>query len=169
MTELTISGANELSELKHEQDALNVQIKRAMEAGFRHEASALERKYWNIEERMNDIKKLGIATRERSGLIREIKRGKFFTVKYERDLGSRDKIVVGYSNALKRYAKVKVMTYTNFMRNVQGMGSLAGKTEILNIEYIAKQVYDEIVKGVQGAGGAQHTTHFAGASQTERH
>jgi len=109
---------------------------------FISEQRKIDTKFYKLEEKISDIKKLKLSSKQQSGLKREI--GTFRALQHSSSLGSRDRIVVGYSKALGQYVIVTYTSFNSFMRNVRGCSSLAGTKDINDIRYISKQQYDNI-------------------------
>jgi len=153
---MTIEAQQELTELKTEQQRMRQHSDEIFKKvqkypydsyerkGLKNESRKLDTKYYKIEERINEIQKLGLSTKQRSALKRETVN--FKTLHYDRNLGTRDKTVIGYSKALGNYVIVDYTSYTSFMGNVRGMGSLAGTKDIGRVRIISKSQYEQITK-----------------------
>lgn len=115
---------------------------------YQQEMNKLYIKESKVEDRIRDIKNSGFSTYEIGALKKEVTN--FYPLTYSASLGSRDRVVVGYSNALKNYVIVKYTSYNSFMRNVRGCGSLAGTKDISSIKIISKSQYDKIIKQPKG-------------------
>ena len=110
---------------------------------YRNKATSEERKYYKYLEKLEEIKKYGLAISELATLKREL--CAFKSLSYGRSLGSRDSVVIGYSKVLGNYVIVNYTEWTDFMRNVQGCSSMAGTKDIRSIKIISKEQYDRIV------------------------
>lgn len=102
-----------------------------------HEARAWNRKWDNAYQKKDRIEKEGISTKERTQLLRLIpnfeieKREEQIAGFYHTD---DDYIKVGIWNGKK--VRVYYKKWTNFMRNVQGCASLAGRIDFKKIEVL---------------------------------
>ena len=88
-----------------------------------------------------------------------------FLINSQKSLGANGFEKTGYVAKLNAYVIVSGTKYGDFMRNVRGMGSLAGSTDIRSVKIINKQIYDNITKGVQEKG-RRHETNFFGHQET---
>ena len=112
-------------------------------AVYRREYNRVWNKMSAKEDKIRDIEKLGISTKEKTSLLRESH--SFSTISHDRGLGMRDNVVVvGFSKVLNSHVKFNIASYTEFMKNVRGMGSLAGKRDIEKIEYISEDEYTRL-------------------------
>lgn len=151
---LSMKGKEQIRNLK--QDIISLERKKDnyytkyrgaspdMKKYFNREITKIGNKVFSIEERIRQVEQFGLSTYEQGALKKEL--SSFKPLTYSRDLGSRDKVVVGYSKTLKSYVIVDYTRYTSFMGNVRGMGSLAGTKDIGSIKFISKQQYDSITK-----------------------
>jgi len=111
--------------------------------GLDSELRKLDNKYYKIQDRLSEIENIGFSTKERTSLKREI--ASFSTLSHSSNIGSRDRKVIGYSKVLQNYVIVGYTSYSGFMRNVRGMGSLAGTKDINSVKVISKAQYDRIM------------------------
>jgi hypothetical protein len=164
--QLTPEAARELEEIKQKADYAQRQDNHYMQQGFRHEASSWRGKWARLYDKQTELEKLGISTNEKKAILLTLP--SMFSINSDRNLGTRGGTKVGFVAKLNAYVKVSYTKYTDFMHNVRGMGSLAGKTDIDSVEPISKETYEQITKGVQEAGGAKREVHFAGMTQVTR-
>jgi len=147
---MTVDARNEIEELKRNIEHYETEGRRIWDrAGLSYkEKQTLTKRpsdmRWKLEERKSEIEKLGLSTKERSALKREIE--SFSGLQYGSSIGSRDKVVIGFSKKLGKYLIVRYTKFSSFMRNVRGMGSLAGTKDIRSIKEISKRQYDNIMK-----------------------
>lgn len=111
--------------------------------GLQLEIRKLNDKYYKIMERRDEIIKVGLSSLEQRHLKREL--SNFTGLSRDTNLGTRDRTVMGYSKTLGEYVIVRYTSYSGFMRNVRGMGSLAGTKSIHSVKIISKSQYDRIM------------------------
>lgn len=140
---MTPLAQQELEELQREENYLREKIQTARR--LKIPTGPLYAKEARIYDKRSAIEKFGISSKELTKLKRELHG--FRSIKYDRGLGSRDTVKVGYSKVLNSYVLVDSTSYTSFMRNVKGCGSLAGKTDISGFRLISKKTYDDILAG----------------------
>lgn len=163
---ITQEAETELRELIQKQEFHDKRSEEARQQGFNAEAGAETRKWAAAFDRAQEIEKLGISTNEKRAVIKSLPG--MTTIESSKDLGSNSGTKVGFVPKLNIYVKVEFTKFSNFMRNVRGCSGLAGKTEINDIKVITKELHDEIVSGIKGAGGSIHTASFAGMTQKSR-
>lgn len=146
---------NLYSRLKGEQDAY-------MRKAITKQISDLDRKYYNIEDKKRTIEQIGYSTTEMSAIKRALP--SFTSLSYDKTLGSSDKQKVGYVKSLNKYFIVRYTQYSSYMRNVRGMGSLAGTKDLGSVKEISKQVYEQIVNQQRNAG-VRSSASFMGATE----
>jgi hypothetical protein len=140
---MTPLAQKELIELNKDLEEVNRKIQLARQ--HRLSPSPYYAKEARIDEKIDAIKKFGLATKEVARLKRELHG--FRSIKYDSSLGMRSSEKIGYSKVLNSYVLVSATSYTSFMRNVKGCGSLAGKTDISGFRLISKKTYDDILAG----------------------
>jgi len=137
-TEKAIKEIAELEAKLHENEVAREKVRvlnpktQVERVGQRAELRRFDAAYTRIDERLDDIKELGIASRERAALIRELYGTEFKAGKLERSLGMRDFVYEGESKVLGR--KVRVEGY-RLTANVRGMGK-AGQVTLTKVEEI---------------------------------
>jgi len=152
---MTPKAETQIVELKHD-----IQLLQEREKGIREQqflsndmytrqmySRELSRLYSDIarkEETLKTIEEQGISSHERGAIIKALTG--FHTLSSDKSLGSRRVVAVGYVKTLDSYAVVTYTKWSGFMRNVQGMASMAGKTEIDNIELISEVKYQQLLK-----------------------
>ena len=162
--ELTPEAAAELAEVEREAKEFEDKASYYRRMNANAEARSWQTKWGRRYEKAQEIKNLGISTNEKKAVILSLPG--MFTVSSDKSLGMSGALKVGYVEKLGKYVKVNYTKYSSFMRNVRGCASLAGSTDIRSIEVIPKQVYDDIVKGVDAAGGAKHEVNFIGHQES---
>jgi hypothetical protein len=113
-----------------------------------------------LEEKIRNTEDCGISTREQRKMMDESSR--FVVVEMEKNLGSLTMKKAGYSETLDSLVAITYMKYSQFMRNVKGCASLAGKRELMKLERLTQDEYDGLI-----AKGRTDTTSFAGATETK--
>jgi hypothetical protein len=161
---------DELSELKskhkylekHREEARQSYFKASgmeMHNMYKREMNACDRKMSNLDDRIRELQNLKLSSGEKRSLMKEM--DNMTALKSDRDLANTNIVKVGWSDTLGSYVKIKYTKWSSFMSNVRGMGSLAGKKEIDDVEKISKEEYESLI----GTPRTQ-TTSFMGATQT---
>jgi hypothetical protein len=114
------------------------------------EANNWSNKRYKLNSKIDEIIRSGFSTGEETSIKKNL--GSFKTISSDSSLGSRERTAIGYSKPLKSYVKVNYSAYNSFMRNVRGMGSLAGTKSIHSIKPITKKIYDNISEGIEKKG-----------------
>ena len=74
---------------------------------------------------------MGISTNERKAVIQTIP--SMFKISGTRDIAMTNVQAVGYVNKLKNYIKVSYSRGSDYLRNVRGCASMAGKYDLSSI------------------------------------
>ena len=165
---MTPSAQSELLELEQEQNQIRNKQQTLNSLPYdirRREQNRLDVKYYKLEDKKNDIKQTGLSTKELSAIKRES--SNFTRLNSDKTLGSSSVESVGHSKKLNAYVKIKYTKYSDFMRNVRGMGSYAGKKDIRSVRIIPAPVYEKIKEGISKKG-AISTGSFMGGSWSNR-
>ena len=149
---------NLYSRLRGEQDTY-------MRKAITKQTSDLDRKYYNIEDKKRTIESVGYSTTEMGAIKRALP--SFTSLSYDKSLGSSNKQKVGYVKSLNKYFIVQFTEYGSFMRNVRGMGSLAGTKDLSSVKEISKQVYEQILNQQRNAGVRSNVS-FMGATEQKQ-
>jgi hypothetical protein len=112
--------------------------------GLQLEYNKMVNKRQRLEDRINDISKLGFSTSEKRGISKE--RHFFTNIKYETSIGCRDVVAVGLSKTLNHHVKVTYTRFTSLMSNVRGCGSLANTIDFQNIELISEEEFKKLTQ-----------------------
>jgi hypothetical protein len=115
-------------------------------------------KYYKVEDKINEIKKLGISSKQKTRLKKELVL--FALVESDKSIGSTDVIKVGYSKTLGDWVKVSYTKFSSFMSNVRGCGSLANTIDIRSLEMISASEASTLVNA-----GKKFSVSFAGSTQ----
>lgn len=126
---------------------------------LKKEADQLQNKACRREDKIREIENIGYSTAEQSAVMRESIH--FTSLEIEKSIGTRRAVKVGFSKTANSFIKVKISSYTDFMRNVKGCGGLAGKKIISSIEQITE---DEMAE--RKAEGRHNITLFGGMHET---
>lgn len=110
--------------------------------GLNQEYNKFVNKRQRLEERLQEISKLGFSSTEKRAISKE--RYSYSNIKYETSLGCRDVVAVGFSKALNHHVRVTYTRFTSFMRNVRGCGSLADTVDFQNIELISEEEFKKL-------------------------
>jgi hypothetical protein len=128
----------------------------------RREANRLSNKRYQIEDKIRGIKELGISTGEKRALSTSIRSGGAWTkIKSERDLSGTTYSAIG--RFLGKLVRVQYTKWSSFMSNVKGMGSYAGKTDIVSISEISPEDYNSFMKQERTS-----TVSFMGKTETTK-
>ena len=114
---------------------LDWESRKMLRKQIRRNQDKLYNKKHNREDKLKEIKTLGVSSKQIRALVKEI--SLFSTEKYESSLGARDFIKRGFSKTLGILVRVEGTRFTSFMSNVRGCGSLSGKTYIKSLRGIA--------------------------------
>jgi hypothetical protein len=115
---------------------------------YSRECSKLYNRIYQLQRRIDEIKRLGIATRERATIIKSIQAGRFTILTATRDIASTTMKATGYLIPLDSYGVVEYTQWSRFVRNVRGCSLKAGTVEINTIELIPTEQHDVLVKDV---------------------
>jgi hypothetical protein len=156
--------------LKAEHSRIRDNIYKATDKYTRKHYEIESNKIWlkidNAEQKIDNIKRLGYSTRELTAVKKELPSG--FSIKRDRDIAGTSNQVILNSKKLGKPIKVEYSRGSQFLRNVRGMASEAGKVDIHKITPLTKAKVDNIRKGLERKGGSRQITNFMGASETLR-
>lgn len=150
---MTPKAQAEIEKLKLEADVLNrtsVILRKKSYAttnqyehkALKKESNSLQNKAYKKEEKIRDLERIGYSPLEQKAIMREA--DQFTTIESESSLGSKSTVRVGFSKTANALVKVEIHKFTDFMRNVKGCGSLAGKKGIDYIVPITQEEIDEL-------------------------
>lgn len=162
---MTQEAQDELKQLNQESEKLYERSNYYRRQNLKYEARSYEQKWVRIQDKIREIEKTGLSSSEQYAIKKSLPG--FFIIKSTKELGSSSYEAVGFVPKLNNYFVVNYMKFSSFMRNVRGMASEAGKTNINSIRVISKDIYDEITKGVQEKG-RKHEIFFMGSYQEKR-
>jgi hypothetical protein len=122
------------------------------------ETDRMMNKIYGRDEKIREIENTGFSTREVTAITKESEYGNgFIVVSNERGLGYRAVGKIGFSKTADSYVEVHIHRFTDFMRNVQGCASLAGKRQVNALRRLTKDEYDARI-----AAGRTTTSSFLG-------
>ena len=101
-------------------------------------------KRYKIEEKIRELEEFGFSTREKTQILNSVDELK--TITSDRGLGYRGYHKAGPCKVLGgALISINYTYWTNFMNNVKGCGSMAGKKTIGSLEIITEQQYQELL------------------------
>lgn len=130
---------------KHESERVYAESLKATDRSAKQalvkESNRLDNMHYKIDEKIAERQRIGLAAKDERNLLKEA--SNFINLKTTKMLGDTLFTSVGFSKTLGEYVEIDYNHYSQFMHNVRGMGSLAGKKSLSSFKVITKPEYDE--------------------------